>query len=202
MKKFNLEAALAGAPVVTRTGKVVNSLRKNPALQFVADGYGYSVYDNGKYVNGTNGHDMDLFMADVKPEIDFEAVPHGFFVIMGRGDASEVFRRVKRPGIGGDKGYHRTGTLDEIVSFDEMGKLASAFGHEYIAVFNTDSRSVILSAPMPIKLPQPVPIKKVGWIGIMRNGTTTNRVFKTREEAEEATFVLIKSALVKVEWEE
>ena len=65
MKPFDLEAALAGAPVVTRSGKPVTQLVKFDAIRSpfnlfgVVDGEVYSWGESGGY---------DLFMATVKRE--------------------------------------------------------------------------------------------------------------------------------------
>lgn len=69
MKPFNLEAALAGAPVVTRAGVTVTqltrfSINSGPALRGVVDGVLISWYDDGGLCLGKKPVTaLDLFMA-------------------------------------------------------------------------------------------------------------------------------------------
>lgn len=73
MKPFNLEAALAGAPVVTRDGKPVQELHlfKSTApiqsLFGVIDGRVNSFTPStGRYYDDGEEHDKDLFMASTR----------------------------------------------------------------------------------------------------------------------------------------
>lgn len=77
LKPFDLEAAKAGAKVITRDGKPVRILcfdRKNnqsPIVGLVSDEYGEglaSFTKDGKYVVNGATHCNDLFMAPVKHE--------------------------------------------------------------------------------------------------------------------------------------
>ena len=81
MKPFNLERALAGDPVVTRSGKKVDQLThyhfSNPdnhkelrgvtALSLSSD-YVFSWYNDGKFEK-EEGSELDLFMYTKKPEV-------------------------------------------------------------------------------------------------------------------------------------
>jgi hypothetical protein len=82
MKPFDLQKALAGAPVVTRDGREISQLHRfninsnEQKLHGVADNGGgsetiYSWSDSGKYLDDdnailTNNHCCDLFMKTVK----------------------------------------------------------------------------------------------------------------------------------------
>lgn len=73
MKPFDLEAALAGAPVVTRHGDNVTQLVKFDAIRStfilvgVVDGVIFMWDEEGRYGPNDNSH-FDLFMAPVKRE--------------------------------------------------------------------------------------------------------------------------------------
>lgn len=74
MKPFNLEQALAGAPVITRDGTKVIRLftvpEANPEHRLVAvfdDGRVDTLYENGKYYEAQDYHN-DLFMVPTKKE--------------------------------------------------------------------------------------------------------------------------------------
>jgi len=76
MKPFDLEAALAGEPVVTRDGRPVKIAGYNPDANENTRIIGwigscsYVWYDKGSYWNGATD-DKDLFMAE-KPKIKKE----------------------------------------------------------------------------------------------------------------------------------
>lgn len=70
MKPFNLEAAIAGKPVVTRDGWPVTRVIHLPELNqpnnvlVTVNGSGWVVFPTGNYCAPSEGtHDMDLLMA-------------------------------------------------------------------------------------------------------------------------------------------
>ena len=73
MKPFNLEDALAGKPVVTRSGVPLTEIHKfnssndSQTLFAVVDGFVFRYYDNGKYNLIDGESNLDLFM---KPEFE------------------------------------------------------------------------------------------------------------------------------------
>ena len=70
MKPFDLEAAKAGAPIVTRDGRpakfIAHVAEANPSqrLLVLIDGAAYTKFESGKYAAHVS--DNDLFMAPVK----------------------------------------------------------------------------------------------------------------------------------------
>lgn len=85
MKPFNLKAALAGSPVVTRDGKPVKIVAYEPEaspgshLIFRLDEPGSAVrtcHESGLYFRGGKS-DLDLFMMLVKKTVWVNAYPNG-----------------------------------------------------------------------------------------------------------------------------
>lgn len=75
MKPFNLEAALAGAPVVTRGGDIVTEIFHFKTVEgimypviAIVDGERHSFTTTGKYNVTMVTHDNDLFMGTEKKE--------------------------------------------------------------------------------------------------------------------------------------
>ncbi len=71
MKKFNLERALAGDPIVTRAGKEVTQIKsfeveKGYNVVGIVDGEITTFTDKGQFDFDNNDSDYDLFMATVK----------------------------------------------------------------------------------------------------------------------------------------
>ena len=72
MKKFNLEEALSGKPVVTRDGREVsyltlfNSDIENLPLVGLVDGFIRTYTKDGKFFSDKRCADLDLFMASEK----------------------------------------------------------------------------------------------------------------------------------------
>lgn len=72
-KPFDLEAAKAGAPIITRSGVPVRFVEHLPKategfqiIVIAEEMYVYTYYDNGKMYDETGDDPMDLFMAPVK----------------------------------------------------------------------------------------------------------------------------------------
>lgn len=76
MKPFNLERAIAGDPVCTRTGEPVKIAGYNPDAPYqyriagwLPNGELHSWYDHGTYTNSGTRPELDLFMETIKRKL-------------------------------------------------------------------------------------------------------------------------------------
>jgi hypothetical protein len=69
MKTFNLEAAIAGAPLITRDGREATEFKRTDksliySCQARTGGHTYSFTETGHYISRKCSEDKDLFMAE------------------------------------------------------------------------------------------------------------------------------------------
>lgn len=199
-KPFDLEKALAGAKLVTREGYIVNgfSKRKKKSGEYpfeaeIIEPRILSYTENGNYYDDNEKSDFDLFLADDEPAtntgilpFDLEKALAGHPVVTR--DGQDV------------TGLH---VFDAAINEDAL------YGVVHGTIYSWDSDNGRQSTgvdDLDLFLKAPAPIKKKGWIGILKRTNRdaeyyapTTHVFLKEEDAKRRA---PNGVIIPIEWEE